>query len=224
MHNLIFEDHADFIQLQISKRRANWRLSTLDFDDVSQILLFHIWEKWSLYIPEKGPLENWVNTTITNRLKNLLRDNLMKFSRPCIQKCVFNLGGTSCGFTTSKLQDRECPRYAEWQKKKEAQFNIKASLPYDNHIQEISNKPADSLDIKAAKDVIDEKIKDKLNRRERKIYKMLYIDHLTAQEACTTLKNEESKLYEPESYAKLLEFQKKIIRLSKQIILDENLA
>lgn len=223
MGTITFESQSTFIKEQINKRRSNWRLSTLDWDDAAQIIFIRIWQKWFLYDPEQK-LENWVNTVITNQIKNLLRDNLTKFSRPCVQKCIFNLGGNACGYTKSGLQSNECPKYAEWQKKKEAQFNIKASLPLENHTQEVNNKQSDFLDIKSAKEVIDIKIKPRLNRRERKLYKVLYIDNMTAQEACEFLKQEESKIYEPESYAKILEFQKKVISISKKIIQEEDLA
>ena len=46
---------------------------------------------------------------------------------------------------------------------------------------------------------------------------------MTAQEACDFLATKKSKLYTNESYAKILEFQKKVIKLSKEIIQNEDL-
>lgn len=224
MSKITFEKNIDFIKQQISKRKSTWRLSTIDWEDVEIQLLTRIWQKFHLYREEDGPLEHWLNRVISNFIKNLLRDNLTKFSRPCILGCIYNLGGISCGFTKSKTQCGECKLYANWQKKKESQFNIKSSLPLENHSQEINNKQSDFIDIDKAKKVIDEKIKNKLDRRERKIYKMLFISYMTPQEVSDTLKEEDSKLYGKESYAKILEFQKKIISLSKDIIKEENLA
>lgn len=223
MAKVTFEESVDFIKNQIVKRKSTWRLSTLEWADVEIQILTHIWQKWHLYDPNKR-MENWVNTVITNFIKNLLRDNLTKFSRPCILGCVYNLGGNACGFTKSKTQCNECKLYANWQKKKESQFNIKSSLPLENHSQEINNKQSDFIDIDKAKSVIDEKIKTKLNRRERKIYKMLFIEYMTPQETSDALKIEDSKLYGNESYAKILEFQKKVINISKDIIREEDLC
>lgn len=227
---ITFENSIDFIKSQIAKRKSTWRLtSVFDWEDVESMLLNRIYTKFHLYNSEKGPLEHWTNTVITSFIKNLLRDNLTKFIRPCIKSqnglsCVFNLGGTSCGYTKSGTQCGECKLYANWQSKKESQFNIKASLPLENHSQEINNKHGDFIDIEKAKKVIDEKIKSKLNRREKKIYRLLYIDFMTAQEASDFLVKENSKLYKGESYAKILEFQKKVIKLSKEIINQEDLA
>jgi RNA polymerase sigma factor (sigma-70 family) len=223
MEKITFESQVDFIKEQIKKRESKWRLQNPPWEDVEMILLERIWQKFDTY-DQTQPLENWVNTVITNFTKNLLRDNLTKFSRPCILGCAENLGGNACGYTKSGIQCAECKLYATWQKKKESQFNIKASLPLENHFQEVNNKQSDFINIDSAKKVIDEKIKNKLNRRERKIYKMLYIKYMTAQEASEALKSQKSKIYKNESYAKILEFQKKIIKLSKQIIIDEDLT
>lgn len=223
MEKVTFESQAEFIKDEIKKRESKWRLQNPSWEDVSAMLLTRIWEKFHKYDQTK-PLQNWVNTVITHHTINILRDNLTKFSRPCILGCAENLGGNGCGYTKSGVQCGECKLYATWQRKKESQFNIKASLPLENHFQEVNNKQSDFINIEAAKKVIDEKIKDKLNRRERKIYKMLYIDFMTAQEVSSELKKQKSKLYKNESYAKILEFQKKVIKLSKQIIIDEDLV
>jgi DNA-directed RNA polymerase specialized sigma24 family protein len=220
---ITFESQIDFIKSQIAKRKHKWSLSTLDWEDVESMLLARVYLKFHLY-DEKQPLEHWVNRVISNFIKNLLRDNLTKFIRPCVLNCIYNLGGTACGYTKSGTQCGECKLYANWQHKKESQFNIKASLPLENHSQEINNKQSDFIDIEKAKKIIDEKIKEKLDRREKKIYRLLYIEYMTAQEASDFLVKENSKLYEGESYAKILEFQKKIIRLSKEIIEDEDLV
>lgn len=217
---ITFENQTDFIREQINKRKKKWFLSTLDWEDVEQLFMIHIWEKFHLYTPAKGKFENWVNTVISNYTINLLRDNLTKFTRPCL-KCTKNLGGNFCEYTKSHTQCSECPLYAKWQRKKEAEYNIKASLPLENHSQEVNNKQSDFLDIEVSKKIIDEKINQKLNRREKKIYRMLYVDHLTPMEVSEELKKEKSKLYDPESYAKILQFQKKIIEMAKKVIKDE---
>lgn len=227
---ITFESQIDFLRLQINKRKSTWRLtSALEWPDVEMMLLNRLYTKFHLYNPDKGKLENWSQRVISSFIKNLLRDNLTKFIRPCIKSqnglsCVFNLGGNACGYTKSGTQCGECKLYANWQHKKESQFNIKSSLPLENHSQEINNKQSDFVDIEKAKKIIDEKIKCKLDRREKKIYRLLYIDFMTAQEASDFLIKESSKLYGGESYAKILEFQKKVIKLSKQIIEEEDLA
>ena len=79
-----FEESIDFINQEIKKRRNKWCLTSLnwiDFDDVSQIIRIHIYEKWHLYDKDK-PLGPWLNRIISNQIKNLIRNNYGNYSRP----------------------------------------------------------------------------------------------------------------------------------------------
>ena len=74
-----FEESFDLINQEIRKRTNKWSLSSLnwmDFDDVSQIIRLHIYEKWHLYDASK-PLGPWLNRIISNQIKNLIRNHLM---------------------------------------------------------------------------------------------------------------------------------------------------
>jgi hypothetical protein len=72
-----FESCINLINTEILKRKNKWTLSTLnwiDFEDVSQIIRFHIYKKWELY-DENKPMLPWVNRIISNQIKNLIRNN-----------------------------------------------------------------------------------------------------------------------------------------------------
>ena len=72
-----FEDCLDLINIEINKRKSKWNLSSIawmDFDDVSQIIRFHIHQKWKQYDPAK-PLQPWISIIITNQLRNLVRNH-----------------------------------------------------------------------------------------------------------------------------------------------------
>ena len=74
---LKFEDCIESIDSEISKRRGRWNLTALswmDFDDVAQIIRIHIFKKWHLYDQSKS-LAPWINTLISNQIKNLIRNN-----------------------------------------------------------------------------------------------------------------------------------------------------
>ena len=54
---LRYEDYAEVINEEIAKKRYKWNLTALawmDFEDVSQILRFHIFKKWHLYDQAKN--------------------------------------------------------------------------------------------------------------------------------------------------------------------------
>jgi len=189
-----FEAHVPELRAILARRKSSWTLTTMDWDDVEMILLTRLWNKFHLYKIEKGPLENWANRLISRAISNMLRDNLYKYSRPCITSgpsggmCVFNLADNACGYTPSGVKCAECPLYLKWMRKKESLFNIKASLPLDSHSQEVQNLQEDFLDVEAAKKIIDEKMMAQLNLHDAQIYKMLFIDHLSMEEVGKTMK------------------------------------
>lgn len=186
-----FNELLPVIERQIDNRRRKWRWTTMDWLDVRQILLIRVWTKIGLYDSRKGPFEHWVNRLISNALVIVQRDNMLKFARPCIRNggCFFNLGGTHCGYTTNGLQCNACPLYAKWEQTKQSEHNIKTSLAMEHHSQEVNNIQSDFIDIEAKKVLIDKRMMQLLKTPwERKVYKVLYIDHLTPAQAADLLK------------------------------------
>ncbi len=204
----------------IDKRRAKWVLTTLPWEDVRQLLLTRLWKKFHLY-DQNRPFENWANFTISNAIKNLLRDNCYKFQRPCL-KCVFNQGDKTCRFTASKNQDISCPLYAEWYKKKSDLFNIKVPVAIDNHIQAVSNIQSDFIDIASAKNIIDSKILNKLEAFiEKRMYKLLFVQNKSPEEVGAILK---LKNHTTSGLLEINNFKKKVVEMAKVVIKEEDLA
>lgn len=219
-----FKDVLPLVTQEVEKRRGAWRLTTMDFDDVAQIVMLHVFNKYDMFDPAKGEFSHWLNTLIANAIKNILRDNLMKFNRPCIG-CPFNTGGTSCTYTQSGEQDEECAVYARWKQKKEDEYNVRASLSLENHANEAQNMQCDFINIDEAKKVIDAKILTILNRREKRMYRLLYIKHKTPEQVGKILKYKTSpKAATYAGYQQLRKFQKRVVILAKQVIEDESLA
>ena len=102
-----FEDKIAEIDQEIAKRRNKWNLNALswiDFDDISQILRIHIYKKWHLYDHSK-PLPPWLNRTISNQLKNLIRNNYSSFARPCL-RCAAAEPDNLCKIYSTQNPDR----------------------------------------------------------------------------------------------------------------------
>jgi len=51
-----FEDRIDTIQQEIARRRYKWTLSTMSYDDVSQIIWIRVHENYASYRRRKGSL------------------------------------------------------------------------------------------------------------------------------------------------------------------------
>ncbi len=194
--NPSFESRAQEVISIIESRRSSWTyLSLMEWNDVSAILRERVWRKWHLYDPSK-PLENWVNTLISRALMNLRRDLVLRLSRPCIggwnakgKTCVHNLGGDSCEITSSHKQCAQCPIYADWQKAREHQLNIKSTVALEHHAQEVSNMPGHFIDAEAIKQELDSKMKAELTSWEWRIYRLVYVENLSPTAASARLES-----------------------------------
>ena len=215
---------------QINRRRHKWTLSTYSFEDFRQDLLVHFWQKYEdKYDPEKAPLENWINSVISNQTKNALRNHLYKHAKPC-GPCSYNQGGDACGYTPNGKQCAACPIFAKWQKRKEAQHNIKATLSLDapSHAQEVSNIQSDFTDYDAAMKRIHEVMLTQLTPFERRLYRLLIIRHVPPAEASEKLKKvmKRKKLKEGEGvgYQALLQMLKTFRSMIVLVIQQEDLG
>ncbi len=215
------------IRTIIAKRKGSWTLSTLPWEDVESILMTRIWQQLALYDTER-PFDNWANRVISNTLFNLLRNLCYKHARPCIASgpagglCAFNEGGDRCGYTASHKQCKECPLYAKWERKKQAAHNINSSLPLEHHDMEVQNMQEDFIDIAAAKVKIDAHVMAQLNPFDAKVYRMLFIDHMSMEEVSKRMK------YKTQSNSKVGQVLRKLVARFKELarvaIENEDLA
>jgi hypothetical protein len=229
------------IQLIVARRRPSWTLlSYMDWEDVAQQLLIHTWQKFHTYDPSRETnsklLERWTNRLISNYLFNLKRDLQDKHARPCVgggnangKRCAYNGGGNRCEYTTSGIQCAECPAYALWQKNKEPLHNIKASLTLEHHTSEVNNIQSDFLDIKSKKQIVDQRMLERLSQWEGKIYTLLFIEHKTAAETSITLKkvaSQRKRPLKPEDaveYQAILGFQKRAKEMITRMVHEEDI-
>lgn len=216
----------------VEARKSTWRVTTMEWNDVQQILLVHVWEKIHTFDPGKGPFDRWCNRVISNRRTNILRDNLFRWQRPCIRDggCTYDLGDGGCAYTASRRQCEECPLYAKWKDKKEGEYNLRSTMALENHTREVSNIQSDFLDIDYAKRVIDERMLKRLTPWERRIYRLVYIKHLTPLQASEKLKRIAIKRKTPLDPQDAVDYQSvlKVVKTMKEmmirIIKSEDLA
>lgn len=204
------------IQQEIAKRRKKWTLSSLSFEDVSQIVLVRIVNKYHTFDPSKGEFLHWVNRVISYATINILRDNYLKYSRPCILGCIHNTGDDNCSLASNKSgkQCSECPLYRDWERLKKEQFNINQPLSLETHIQEL-NDPF--FDIEHAQSKINSEMEKRLKPSEWKIYKDIFIDRKVKD-----IKEDTIKSYGI-SYPNFTKLRAVFIQTAKDIMVEEAL-
>ena len=224
-----FEDCLGIIDEELLKRKGKWRLTAIawmDFDDVSQKIRLHIFNKWNQW-DNSRPLRPWLNTIITNQITNLIRNNYSSFSKPCLQ-CKFNQGGNSCALYD--VQNYECEAYAKWEVGKKTAHDIRLPISInDNTFKDQNNFDLSPLDIKDENSYIDydykvenfhKKIKEKLTVAECKVYTCLYIENKNEIDTARLMGYKTSEKNRSPGYKQIKKIKNKIYKVAKQIILD----
>lgn len=215
--NPVYEDHIDLIDLEIKKRRGKWNLSILnwmDYDDVAQIIRIHIFKKWHLYDPQK-PLSPWLNRIITNQIKNLIRNNYGNFSRPCL-KCAAAQDYNLCAIYESQCS--ACPLYSNWLKNKKSCYDAKLPVAIENHEQEVYSKFDNGFDVERATIKLHKAMETLLKPLEWKVYKMIYIDGLSENEAAKKMGYKTTEKNRSPGYKQIKNIQKKILAKAKSFL------
>jgi len=205
-----FENCIDQINTEILKRKNKWNLTAIawmDFNDVSQILRFHIYKKWHLYNTRK-PLAPWVNTIISNQIKNLIRNNYSNFTRPCL-KCAASDSDNGCAIYGA--QCNSCPLYANWEKNKKSAHDTKLTLSIENHVQEINSIPNNNLNMEKSAKNIHAKMSKVLKPIEWKIYTYLYIEGKNEEQVAKLMGYRTSEKNRVAGYKQIKNIKKSIL-------------
>lgn len=191
MEKPTFEKSLPEIDRLILSRKYKWRLSqaipSIDYDDVSQLLRIHIFQKWDQYQSEMGPLANWINKIISNQIQNMIRDNYHNFASPC-SSCSHNQGSELCSYCVSGYKSsEECPLLLKWEKGKKRAHDVKLPVSSENHQQEIYQRIDESINLHD--DIVEfhkEMIKV-LGVFDGKVYSLLFIKGLDEDRAIIEL-------------------------------------
>ena len=183
-----FEDKLAEIEAALEKKRSKWDLDavpSVDYDDIKQIIMTHIYKKWHLWDQTKA-IEPWLSGVVSNQFKNLLRNHYGNYARPCL-RCPFNMGGNSCEKTASGIQDNSCLDYKDWERRKKPAYDIKLAVTIENHTNEIQEKRDDFLDIEEATEKISKELKPELTPKQYQAFRMLFIENHTEEKVASYL-------------------------------------
>lgn len=218
-----YEDNLKEIDTEIAKKRGKWNLTSLgwmDYDDVAQILRFHIFRKWHLYNPEKY-LRPWVRAIISNQIKNLIRNNYTNFVKPC-NRCEAAIGENGCEIY--KTQCNSCPLYKNWEKNKKEGLYARMPLSLENYSQEVyyvQNNP--SFDIERSSENLHKKMQEILKPHEWKVYDLLYIQHKDEEEVAQIMGYKTTEKNRRPGYKHIKNITKKIIQKAKDCIKNDEI-
>ncbi len=186
----------------------------MDFEDVSQIIKIHIYNKWHLY-DAKQPLRPWLNRIISNQLKNLIRNNYGNFTRPCL-KCAAAEENEGCKLF--KKQCIDCPLYEYWNKNKKDAQNLKIPISMDYHSIEVKNLSYSTDNFESNKNKLHKKMLSILKPLDRKVYELIYIQHKSDEEVAQIMNYTTSEKGRPPGYKHIKNIKKSIIEKVKKVL------
>ena len=216
---LKFEDCIESIDAEINKRRGRWNLTALswmDFDDVSQIIRVHIFKKWHLYDQSKS-LAPWINTLISNQIKNLIRNNYGNYCRPCL-KCAAAESDSLCYIYGTQCS--ACPLFAQWEKTKKAAYLTKLPTPLESVEHEMENIELSDFDFDTVLKRLNSKLKVVLKPNEWVVYENLYLNNKSEQEVAKILGYKTSEKNRSPGYKQIKNIKKSIIDKAKEIVAE----
>ena len=214
---LKFEDCIETIDVEINKRRGRWNLialSWMDFDDVSQIIRVHIFKKWHLYDQSKS-LAPWINTLISNQIKNLIRNNYGNYCRPCL-KCAAAESDSLCYIYGT--QNSSCPLFAQWEKTKKAAYLTKLPAPLESVEHETEKIELKEFDFDTVLKRLNDQLKERLKVNEWIVYENLYLKNKSEQEVAKILGYKTSEKNRSPGYKQIKNIKKSIIDKAKEIV------
>ena len=217
-----FEESIDLVNEELHKRRARWMLSSvawLDYEDVAQIIRFHLYIKWHLYDVSQ-PLKNWISRVVTNQTRNLIR-NIYTNNAPICNRCAANQGGGLCAIFGQ--QGEECPIYKAWKNKKGEAFNVKLPVSLEHHIEEAHNIEDQSINLEMTASLLHERMKTELTTDEWEIYDLLFVQGKSEDEAARLMGYKKSnEKYRGAGYRTLFGFKKQIMEKVKQALYGDD--
>jgi RNA polymerase sigma factor (sigma-70 family) len=217
-----YEECYEVIDSVIKKFQKKWQLKAInwfDFEDVSQIVKLHIFNKWHLWNQEMA-LEPWVARVTTNQIRNIVRNNYTNYVKPCMQ-CKHNMGDNICSLTTNGTQNTTCDAYAKWSKQKKSGYGIKLPLPMENHTQEMDQHQDEVLDFDSSIKKLNSILKSSLSESYYMVYLMLFFEHKTEEEVAKFMGYKTNEKNRKAGYKQIKNI-KKMLKEKAQLIIQEN--
>ena len=99
-------------------------------------------------------------------------------------------------------QDDGCPLVAKWQKTKKIAHDVKIAVPLENHLFEVKSQSYNEDNFFSNARKLHKKMQTTLKPLEWKVYKALYIDNLSEEEAANVVGYKTSEKHSKDYYTK----------------------
>lgn len=138
-NNIKYSDIADIVENLVKLKASSYRFDHFDTDDVAQEIRIICLKALNHFEVDKIDKDKWANffgRCVDNGLKNLKRDNYVRFTPSCTGECNLLHGDE---FINSEL-DGICKKWVKFKINLKKKLNIKHPVKSDAVLQKIPNK------------------------------------------------------------------------------------
>jgi len=208
-----FEDKIEQINVAIERKRAKWSLDAvayIDYDDIKQIIMTHIYKKWHLWDQSK-PIEPWLSRVVSNQFKNLLRNHYGNYANPCPNHSFHH------------HDSEKCPICSKWRRSKKSAYDVKLAVTIENHTNEIQEKKDENLDLDTATKKLSAAMEPQLSKRHFKAFKMMFIENNTDEQIAKYLGFKTNEKKRSAGYKQIKNLKKIFQQKARQIIIEKDI-
>lgn len=155
--NITEEQFVETVKNVAQRLAHKFRFGFFEKEDIEQqaaIICIEALEKWD----GKRPLENFLWTCTSNRLKNFKRDEYERLDRPCLKCPLYDKTKLKEGKECTKYENKDdCELFVGWQKRNEIKKNLVNSLGggVTENLNEFHEDDQLAMDRKGIIDLID---------------------------------------------------------------------
>lgn len=140
--------------------------------------------------------------------------------RPCMG-CAKNEGGDLCALTPSGKQCGECPLYKKWEIGKKAAFDSRLPVSIENHSQEVFSMPEESVDVERVARELYDRVQTVLSPIELKVYKSLFVDFQSEEEAAKLMGYRTSERNRAAGYRRIKQIRRSIMEKVRKLVSEQ---
>lgn len=219
-----YEDFIDKVEEVLKKCQPKWTFTAdnaLSYEDVCQTVRAHIAKKLDegLYDPSRA-FEPWAYAICHNQIKNILKSKWSTYIIPCQSlRCAAHIPDDGCKIYGTPCA--KCPLIAKWQNSKKYACDIKLPVAIENHIQETSSKPDDTIDLLAGYTELNSLLLQRLNKNQLIVYQSVYLSNLSDEDVAKKLGYKTTEKNRFPGYKNISDLKKQIIAIAKEIVYEE---
>ncbi len=227
-----FEEMLPMINELIAKRRNSWPEGLehiLSYEDFSQNLLIHIFNKFSYIDQSQVKVKNYINRLISNQIIKKIRSHFGNGPVPCSQDgCpLLDASTTKCATSCDASECHNCPKFLAQIARKSQSYQARNPSSLDDETFMLSNSlkgamPQATPNLGKSKQNLHENMQRVLTEEYYDYYDLLYIQHVS-DEDFAEIRGYRSLEKRKPGYKRISDIKKYLLSVAQNLLKKEDI-